>query len=162
MWLVRTSERIWSNSLCLQMRKLRLWVGGSLLLLFFRGLVVSDSLRPHGLKHAKLLCLHYLPPRVCPSLCPLSRRCHPTISSSVTPFSSCRQSFPASGSFQMSSCSYYCYSGRSNYTTRVGPEVSTVSGAVLLGSNRGLQARALWPTAPTSSLPLPQGQPSPL
>ena len=102
MWLVRTSERIWSNSLCLQMRKLRLWVGGSLLLLFFRGLVVSDSLRPHGLKHAKLLCLHYLPPRVCSSLCPLSRRCHPTISSSVTPFSSCRQSFPASRPFPMS------------------------------------------------------------
>ena len=63
--------------------------------------VVSNSLRPHGLQHAR-------PP--CPSptsgvysnSCPLSRWCHPAISSSVVPFSSCPQSFPASGSFQMS------------------------------------------------------------
>ena len=41
-------------------------------------------------------------PRVCPNSCPLSQLCHPTISSSVVPFSSCLQSFPASGSFQMS------------------------------------------------------------
>ena len=63
--------------------------------------VVSDSLRPHGLQHAR-------PP--CPSpthggysnSCPLSWWCHQTISSSVVPFSSHLQSFPASGSFQMS------------------------------------------------------------
>ena len=63
--------------------------------------VVPNSFRPHGLQHAR-------PP--CPSptsgvysnSCPLSQRCHPTISSSVDPFSSCLQTFLASGSFQMS------------------------------------------------------------
>ena len=63
--------------------------------------VVSDSLRPHWLQHAR-------PPRpsptpgVYPNPCPLSQWCHPTISSSVVPFSSHLQSFPASGSFKMS------------------------------------------------------------
>ena len=63
--------------------------------------VVSDSLRPHGLQHARPPCPS-LSPRGCSNSCPLSWRCHPTISSSVTPFSSCLQSFPASGSFLMS------------------------------------------------------------
>ena len=63
--------------------------------------VVSDSLRPHELQHAR-------PPCPSPTLgvysnsCPLSRWCHPAISSSVVPFSSCPQSLPASGSFPMS------------------------------------------------------------
>ena len=64
-------------------------------------LVVSDSLQPQGLQHARLPC-PWLSPRVCINLCPLSRWCHPTISSSVTPFFSCPQSFPASGSFPVS------------------------------------------------------------
>ena len=63
--------------------------------------VVSDSLRPHELQHARPPCPKPTP-RVHPNPCPSSRRCHPTISSSVVPFSSCPQSFPASGSFQMS------------------------------------------------------------
>ena len=63
--------------------------------------VVSDSLRPHGLQHARLPCPSPTP-RVCSNSCPLSRWCHPTISFSVVPFSSCLQSFPASGSFPMS------------------------------------------------------------
>ena len=63
--------------------------------------VVSNTLRPHELQHARPPCP--LPaPRVYSNLCPLSRWCHPTISSSVVPFSSCPQSFPASGCFQMS------------------------------------------------------------
>ena len=63
--------------------------------------VMSDSLRPHGLQHTRPPCP--LPtPRVYPNSCPLSWWCHPTISSSVIPFSSCPQSFQASGSFQMS------------------------------------------------------------
>ena len=62
--------------------------------------VVSDSLRPHGLQHARLPCSPT--PRVHPNPRPLSQWCHPTISSSVVPFSSCLQSFPASGSFPMS------------------------------------------------------------
>ena len=55
----------------------------------------------HGLQHARLPCPS-LPPKVCSNSCPLSRWCHPTISSSVVPFSSCLQSFPASRSFPMS------------------------------------------------------------
>ena len=63
--------------------------------------VVSDSLWPHEPQHARLPCPSPTP-RVYPNSCPLSRWCHPTISSSVIPFSSCLKSFPASGSFQMS------------------------------------------------------------
>ena len=63
--------------------------------------VVSDSLRPHGLQHARPPCPS-LTPRVHQNSCPLSQWCHPTISSSFIPFSSYLQSFPASGSFQMS------------------------------------------------------------
>ena len=63
--------------------------------------VLSDFLRPHEPQHASPPCP--LPtPRVYPNSCPLSRWCHPNISSSVVPFSSYPQSFPASGSFQMS------------------------------------------------------------
>ena len=61
--------------------------------------VMSDSLRPHELQHTRPPCPSPTP-RVHPNSCPLSLRCHPTISSSVIPFSSCPQSFPASGSFQ--------------------------------------------------------------
>ena len=63
--------------------------------------VVSDSLRPHGLQHARLSCPSPTP-RAYSNSCPLSRWCHPAISSSFIPFYSCRQSFPASGSFQVS------------------------------------------------------------
>ena len=63
--------------------------------------VVSDSLQPHELQYTRPPCP--LPtPRVYSNPCPLSRWCHPTVSSSVVPFSSCPQSFPASGSFPMS------------------------------------------------------------
>ena len=63
--------------------------------------VVSNSLRPHGLQHARPPCP--LPtPGVYSNSCPLSWWCHPTISSSVVPFSSHLQSLPASGSFQIS------------------------------------------------------------
>ena len=63
--------------------------------------VVSDSLWPHGLQHARL---PWPSPTsgVCSNSCPSSQWCHPTISSSVVPFSSCLQSFPASGSFPVS------------------------------------------------------------
>ena len=63
--------------------------------------VVSDSLWSHESQHAKPLCPSPSP-GVYPNSCPLSWWCHPTISSSVVPFSSCPQSFPASESFQMS------------------------------------------------------------
>ena len=60
--------------------------------------VVSDSLWPHEQQHTRPPCLSPTP-RVYPNSCPSSRWCHPTISSSVLPFSSCPQYFPASGSF---------------------------------------------------------------
>ena len=63
--------------------------------------VTSDSLRPHELQHARPPCPSPTP-GVYSNSCPLNRWCHPTVSSSVMPFSSCLQSFPASGSFQMS------------------------------------------------------------
>ena len=62
---------------------------------------MSDSLWPHGLQHARPPCPSPTP-RVHPNPCPLSQWCHLTISSSVIAFSSCPQSFPASGSFPMS------------------------------------------------------------
>ena len=62
---------------------------------------MSDSLQPHGLQHATLPCPSPTP-GVYPDSCPLSQWYHPTISSSVIPFSSCPQSLPASESFQMS------------------------------------------------------------
>ena len=71
------------------------------MLLLFTCKGVSNSLWPHGLQHAGLPCPSPSP-GACSNLCPLSRWCHPTISSSVVPFSSCSQSFPASGSFPMS------------------------------------------------------------
>ena len=62
---------------------------------------MSDSLRPHGLQHARFPCPSPAP-GPCSNSCPSSGWCHPTISSFVVPFSSCLQSFPASGSFPMS------------------------------------------------------------
>ena len=62
--------------------------------------VMSDSLRPHEPQHARPPCPST--PRVHPNPCPSSQWCHPTITSFVVPISSCPQSFPASGSFQMS------------------------------------------------------------
>jgi len=63
--------------------------------------VMSNSLQSHRLQHARPPCPSPTP-GVYSNSCPSSRCCHPTISSSVIPFSSCPQSFPASGSFQMS------------------------------------------------------------
>ena len=62
---------------------------------------MSNSLQPHGLWHARLPCPSPSP-RVCSNSYPFSRWCHPTISSSAAPFSSCLQSFPSSGSFPRS------------------------------------------------------------
>ena len=82
---------------------LRSGISGSylLLLLLFSHSVMCNSLQPHGLQHIRLPCPS-LSPQVCSNSCPLSRWCHPALSPSVVPFSSCLQSFPASGSFPMS------------------------------------------------------------
>ena len=82
--------------------------------------VMSDSLQPHGLLHAKLPCLSPTP-GACSNSYPSSQWCYPTISSSVVPFSSCLQSFPASGSFPMS-----------QFFTSGGPSIgASVSASVL-------------------------------
>ena len=67
----------------------------------FSNSVVSNSLQPHELQHTRPPCPSPAP-GVHPNLCPSSRWCHPAISSSVVPFSSCPQSLPASESFPMS------------------------------------------------------------
>ena len=72
-----------------------------LLLLLFSHSVVSDSLWPYGLQHARFPCPSPSP-GVCSNSCPLSWWCLPTISSSIILFSSCLQSFPASGYFPVS------------------------------------------------------------
>ena len=68
------------------------------------------TLQPHESQHARPSCPSPTP-RIYPNSCPLSWWCHPTISSSVIPFSSCPQSFPASGSFQMTQ--FFATSGQS-------------------------------------------------
>ena len=73
---------------------------GVIILLLFSS-VAQLSLRPHGPQHIRPPCPSPTP-RFDPNPCPLSWRCHSTVSSSVIPFSSCLQSFPAPGSFQMS------------------------------------------------------------
>ena len=84
---------------------------------------MSDCLRPSALKHATLPCPS-LSPRVCSNSWPLSWRwCCPTKSSSVTPFPSCPQSFPASGSFPMS---WFFASGSQNIGAPVSPSVQWI------------------------------------
>ena len=73
-------------------------------------LFTPNSLWPHELQHTRFLCPS-LSPRDCSNLCPLSQWCHPTCSLFVTPFSSCPQSFLASGSFPMSR--FFASGGRS-------------------------------------------------
>jgi len=71
---------------------------------------MSDSLRPHGPQHARPPCPSPTP-GACSNSCPSSQWCHPTISTSAVPFSSCLQSFPASASFPVSQ--FFSSSGRS-------------------------------------------------
>ena len=85
--------------------------------------VVSDSLWPHGLQHIRLPCPSPTP-RACSNSCPSSWWCHPTISSSVFPFSSCFQSFPGSGSFPVS-----------QFFTSVAPSIGASASASVLPMN---------------------------
>ena len=82
--------------------------------------VVSNSLWPHEPQHARLPCPSPIP-RVYSNSCPLSRWCHPTISSSVVPFSSRLQSFPASGSFPMSQ--FFASGGQSTGVSASTPDL---------------------------------------
>ena len=85
--------------------------------------VVSDSLRPYGLQHTRPPCPSPTP-GVYLNSCPLSRWCHPTISSFVIPFSTCLQSFPAPGAFQMS-----------QFFTSGGPCIGVLASASVLPMN---------------------------
>ena len=85
---------------CLSIFRGVLWEIFGIHLVQFSCSVMSNSLRPHGLQHARLPCPSPTPGAYSNS-CPLSRWCHPTISSSVIPFSSWPQSFPALESFPM-------------------------------------------------------------
>ena len=76
----------------------------------FSDSVVSNSLWPHGLQHARIPCPSPTP-RIYSNSCPLHWWCHATISSPVIPFSSCLPSFPASGSFPMSQ--FFAWAGQS-------------------------------------------------
>ena len=76
------------------------WLSGSVQFSSVQLSVLSNSLRPHGLQHTRPLCLSPTP-RVYSNSYPLSQWWYPTISYSVVPFTSCLQSFPASGSFPM-------------------------------------------------------------
>ena len=76
----------------------------------FSSSVVFDSLQPHELQHTRLP-FPSPTPWSCSNSCPSNRWCHPTISPPVVPFSSCLQSFPASGSFQMNQ--FFASSGQS-------------------------------------------------
>ena len=100
------SIRVFSNELALHIREPKYWTF-SISSVQFSHSVVFDSLQPHEPQHARPPCSSPNP-RVHPNPGPLSRWCHPTISSSVIPFSSYPQSFPASGSFQMSQLSASC------------------------------------------------------
>ena len=93
------------------------YTGGQYSSVQFTHSVVSDCSRPREPQHTKPPCPSPTA-GVYPKPCPLSQWCHPTISSSVIPFSSCPQSFPASGSFQMSQL--FASGGQS-----IGPSAST-------------------------------------
>ena len=100
MWTLKGND---TNKLTEQKEthRLREWIYDCLLFSLFIPSVVSNSLWPHGLQHARLPCPSP-PPRAWSNSCPWSRWCRSTISSSAVPFSSCLQSFLASGSFPVS------------------------------------------------------------
>ena len=104
-WICHRSwctDPMWSHCLiCISMTTSKLQHVLKCFLLLFSRSVMSDCLRPHGLRHTRLPCPSPSP-GTSSNLCPLSQWCHPTISASVIPFSSCLQSFPASGSLLMS------------------------------------------------------------
>ena len=98
-WILFVSVYLWSSNM-LVINGITFWLGIQFSSVQFSHSVVSDSLRPHELQHARLPCPSPTP-GVYSNPCPSSWWCHPTISSSDVPFS-WLQSFPASGSFPMS------------------------------------------------------------
>ena len=97
----RCSVRTWMDGMGVVWKEVQEGRGICISSVHFSLSVMSDSLQPHGLQQGRPHCPSPTP-RACSSSCPSSQWCHPTISSSIVAFSSCLQSFPASGSFQMS------------------------------------------------------------
>ena len=95
------TELLWDLTYTATHKEVRSWHMVSAVSVQFSRSVMSNYLRPHGLQHTRLPCPSPTPGAYSNS-CPSSRWCHPTISSSVIPFSSRLQSFPVSGSLQMS------------------------------------------------------------
>ena len=93
---------------------------------------LNNSLLPHGLQHARLPCPSPTP-RACSNSCSSSRWCQPTISSSVVPFSSCLQSFPASGSFPVSQ--FFTSGGQSIGVSASASVFNEYSGLISFGMN---------------------------
>ena len=98
--LMMVKEESEKAGLKLKVQKTKIMASGPISSVQFSRSVMSDSMQPRRLKHGRLPCPPPTP-RVYSNSCPLSWWCHPTISSSVIPFSSSLQSFPASGSFPM-------------------------------------------------------------
>ena len=98
---MRVKEQNEIVGLKLNIKKAKIMSSGPISSVQVSGSVASDSLRPHGLQHTRPPCPSPNP-WACSNSSPLSQWCHPTISSSVVPFSSLLQSFLASGSFPMS------------------------------------------------------------
>ena len=96
-WALKSSIWDWIQTLLLVGRNL----GQLVVVVLFNRSVMSSSLWPHGLQHARLPCPSPFS-RTCSNSCPLSWWCHPNISSSLIPFSSWHQSFPASGALSVS------------------------------------------------------------
>ena len=120
----------------------------SLFTIQFSHSVKYNSLQPHGPQYARIPCPS-LSPGVCTNSCPSSRWCHPTILSSVVPFSSCLQTFPASGSFPMSQ--FFAPGGLSiGATASVFPMNSQgwfplgLTGLIPLGLSRIFSSTTVW------------------
>ena len=114
-------------------------------------LLMSDSLWPHGLQHARFPCPSPNPGAYSNS-CPLSRWCHPTISSSVIPFSSCPQSLPESESFPMSQL--FAWGGQSTGVSALASFLPKEPRADLL--QNGLVGSPCSPRDSQESSPTPQ------
>ena len=120
-WLARNIEGIGIKVQSMRFSGERRGIVGRLMTDFLLvSSVVSDSLKPHELKHARPPCPSPTP-RVYSNSSPLCWWCHPTISSSVVPFSSHLQSFPASGAFQMTL--FKCTSGGQSIGASASPSV---------------------------------------
>ena len=131
---------VWS---CYNGRVWSVWCG----LLLFSCSVVSDSLWSYGLQHSRPPCPSSTP-GACANPCPLSWWCHPTISSSVVPVSSCLWSFPASGSFLMSQ--FFVSGGQSiGASASVFPMNIQDWFPLELTGLISLQIGTVWPTKPS-------------